>query len=275
MLIPRKYHSYIIAAVLLIISLAIISYSASKIAETGFLRKIAFEIAAPFTGIVNTSIKGAGTFWKRYLVLVELEKENKQLREEKTALTEQLNIYREGYHEGIRLGKLLELSDALPYKFLAARVLDNKSNALFKTILINKGTADGLFVGYPILSAEGVVGRITESSWHYSRVLLLIDKNSNIDAIIQRNRAHGIMQGTGMFRYKLKYIPRSEEVLRGDILLSSGMAGLFPKGLILGTVTKAYREENELFQRIDVIPSVNFSKLEEVLVLIPEKVKGR
>ena len=274
MLIPRKYRPHIIAVVLLITSLAIISYSASKLTETGFLRKIAFEIAAPFTDVVNISIKGLTDFWKRYLLLVELEKENRRLREEKTVLNEQLNTYREGYYEGIRLRKLLELKDVLPYRFLAARVVDNKSNALFKTILINKGASDGLLVGYPALSAQGVVGKIIESSWRYSRVLLLIDKNSNIDAVIQRNRAHGILQGTGI-QYNLKYISRSEEVLPGDVLLSSGMAGLFPKGLILGTVIKAYRQKHELFQEIYVMPSVDFSKLEEVLVLIPEKEKSR
>ena len=243
--IPRKYRPHITAVALLITSLAIISYSASKLTETGFLRKIAFEIAAPFTDVVNISIQGLTDFWKRYLLLVELEEDNRRLREEKIALNEQLNIYREGYYEAIRLRTLLELKDILSYKSLTARVLDNKSNALFKTILINKGAADGLFVGYPVLSARGVVGRIIENSWHYSRVLLLIDKNSNIDAVIQRNRAHGILQGTGILQYNLKYIPRSEEVLSGDILLSSGMAGLFPKGLILGTVTKAYRQEHE------------------------------
>ena len=273
--IPSKYRPHIIAVVLLIISLTIISYSASRITEIGFLRKVAIEIVSPFTDVVNISIKGMTDFWRRYLLLVELEKENRRLHEEKTVLSEQLNTYREGYYEGIRLRKMLELKDALPYKSLAARVVDNKSDALFKTILINRGTADGLLAGYPVLSAQGVVGKIIESSWHYSRVLLLSDKNSNIDAVIQRNRAHGILQGTGMLRYHLKYIPRSEEILPGDTLLSSGMAGLFPKGLILGTVIKAYRQEHELFQKIDVMPSVDFSKLEEVLILIPEKEKNK
>jgi rod shape-determining protein MreC len=275
MLIPRKYRPHIIAVVLLITSLAIISYNTSKLTETRLPRKIAFEIAAPFTNVLNISIKGLTDFWKRYLILVELEKENRRLHEEKTILNEQLNIYREGYYEAIRLRTLLELKDVLPYKSVTARVLDNKSNALFKTILINRGTSDGLLIGCPVLSARGIVGRITENSWHYSRVLLLIDNNSNIDAVIQRNRAHGILQGTGTLQYNLKYIPHSEEILPGDVLLSSGMAGFFPKGLILGTVTRAHRQEHELFQKIEVIPSVDFSRLEEVLVLIPEKEKSR
>jgi len=271
MLIPRKYHPHITAAVLLILSLVIISYSASKFTEAGFLRKVFIEIASPVTNIVNISAKGLTDFWERYLLLVKIEEENKKLREEKTALNQQLNTYREGYYESIRLRKLLELKNVLSYKFQAARVVDNKSNALFKTILIDKGTADGLQVGYPVLSAEGVVGKIMESSWHYSHVLLLIDKNSNIDAVVQRNRAHGILQGAGISHYNLKYISHSENIVPGDTVLSSGMAGLFPKGLILGTINTAYRQEHELFQKIDVTPSVDFSKLEEVLVLLPDK----
>jgi rod shape-determining protein MreC len=153
---------------------------------------------------------------------------------------------------------------------VAARVIDSDRTSLFKTLLINKGTSEGLRVGLAVLTDQGVVGRIIETSWHASRVLLMIDENSNIDALIQRIRAQGILQGAGAAGGNLKYISRTEEVLPGDVVLTSGLAGVFPKGLLLGVVTGVSRREGGLFQKIDVAPAVDFGKLEEVMTVITE-----
>jgi rod shape-determining protein MreC len=209
--------------------------------------------------------------WKRYLFLVGLEDENRRLLHESAVLNDQINLYREGYLEGIRLRKLLSIKDNIKHRTVVARVIDNDRTTLFKTLLINKGTTDGLRVGLPILADRGVVGRIIESSWHASRVLLMIDDNSNIDALIQRSRAQGILQGSGSVGCNLKYISRVEDVQTGDVVLSSGLAGVFPKGLLLGIVTGASRREGGLFQKIDVSPAVDFSKLEEVLALVVDE----
>ncbi|OGP85751.1 MAG: rod shape-determining protein MreC [Deltaproteobacteria bacterium RBG_16_58_17] len=267
MLIPRKYRSIAVAAVLLIISLTILSFSAIRLSETGFLRKMVLEAAAPVEDTINISLQNLHDVWKRYLFLVGLDDENRRLRKRNAGLTEQLNRYREGSLEAMRLQKLLDLREGFPQRAVAARVIDRNRSSLFKTLLINKGTADGLRVGLAVLSDQGVVGRIIETSWHASRVLLLIDGNSNIDGLIQRSRAQGILQGAGSAGCSLKYISRAEEVLAGDVVISSGLSGVLPKGLLLGVVTGASRKEGGLFQKIDVAPAVDFEKLEEVLAL--------
>ena len=268
MLIPRKYQSIAVAAVLLIISLIILSYSAVRLSETGLLRKMVLETAAPIEDAINISLKSLHDVWKRYLFLVGLEDENRRLRHEKAVLNEQINSYREGYLEGIRLRKLLNIKDNFKHQAVVARVIDSDRTTLFKTLLINKGTAEGLRVGLPVLADRGVVGRIIETSWHASRVLLVIDENSNIDALIQRSRAQGILQGAGSAGCNLKYISRVEDVQTGDVVLSAGLAGVFPKGLLLGVVAGASRREGGLFQKIDVLPAVDFGRLEEVLALV-------
>ena len=267
MLIPRKYRSIAVAAVLLIISLTVLSFSAIRLSETGFLRKMVLEAAAPVEDTINISLQNLHDVWKRYLFLVGLEDENRRLRKQNADLTEQFNRYREGSLEAMRLQKLLELREGFPQRAVAARVIDRNRSSLFKTLLINKGTADGLRVGLAVLSDQGVVGRIIETSWHASRVLLLIDGNSNIDGLIQRSRAQGILQGAGSAGCSLKYISRAEEVLAGDVVISSGLSGVLPQGLLLGVVTGASRKEGGLFQKIDVAPAVDFEKLEEVLAL--------
>jgi rod shape-determining protein MreC len=270
MLIPRKYQSIVVAAILLIVSLTILSYSAVRLSETGLLRKMVLETAAPIEDAINISLKSLHDTWKRYLFLVGLEEENRRLRREKALLSEQLNRYREGYLEGIRLQKFLAIKDGFQYRTVAARVIDSNRTSLFKTLLINKGTSEGLRVGLAVLSDQGAVGRIIETSWHASRVLLMLDENSNIDALIQRSRAQGILQGAGAAGCNLKYISRTEEVQSGDVVLSSGLAGVFPKGLLLGVVTGVSRREGGLFQKIDVAPAVDFGKLEEVMAVITE-----
>jgi rod shape-determining protein MreC len=268
MLVPRKYSSLIVAAVLLILSLAVLSYSVTRLSETGFLRKLVLEAATPVQDAVNVSLNGLHDAWQRYLFLIGMEDENRRLRKENDALSEQMSRLQEGYLEGMRLRKLLNLSEGLPGRTVAARVVDRSRTFLFKTILISKGTADGLRVGLPVLSEQGVVGRIIETAWHASQVLLLIDENSNIDAVIQRSRAQGILQGAGPAGCTLKYISRVEEVQPGDVILSSGLAGVFPKGLQIGVVTGVSRKGEGLFQKIDVAPAVDFGKVEEVLVLV-------
>lgn len=269
MLTPNKYRPHIVAAVLLICSLGIISYGASRLAGPGCLRRAVLETATPLAEIINGSLNGVRDFWSRYVFLVGLEDHNRKLLSENKTLSEQLNQYREGYYEGIRLRKLLDMRQSLPYRTKAARVVDNNCDSLFKTLLIDKGSVDGLTAGSPVVTAEGVVGRVMEASWHSARVLLMIDTTSNIDAIIQRTRTQCILQGTGRHdTYKLKYIPHTVKALPGDMLISSGMAAGFPKGLIIGRVISVFPQKDELFQRIDVAPAVDFERLEEVLVLL-------
>jgi len=270
MLIPRKYRSITVAIVLLIVSLSILSYRAGRLSETGLLRKIVLEIAAPVEDAINLSLKSLHNAWNRYLFLVGVQDESRRLRRENAVLNELLNSYREVYLEGIRLRKLLNIKNGLHHRRVAARVIDSDRTSLFKTLLINKGTTEGLRVGLPVLTDQGVVGRIIETSWHASRVLMLIDENSNIDALIQQSRARGILQGAGSAGCNLKYISRTENVQKGDVVLSSGLAGVFPKGLLLGVVTGTSDLKGGLFQKIDVAPAVDFGKLEEVLVPIPD-----
>ena len=270
MLVPRKYHSLIVAAVLLILSLAVLSYSATRLSETGFLRKMVLEAATPVEDAVNVSLNGLHDAWKRYLFLVGWRMKTDGCGSRTPPSANSSTVTARDTSRGCVSGSSSTSRKDLPSRTVAARVVDRSRTSLFKTILINKGTADGLRVGLPVLSEQGVVGRIIETAWHASQVLLLIDENSNIDALIQRSRAQGILQGAGPSGCNLKYISRVEEVQAGDVVLSSGLAGVFPKGLLIGVVTGASRKGEGLFQKIDVAPAVDFGKVEEVLALITD-----
>lgn len=229
------------------------------------------EAAAPLENIINSSMGGIGGVWRRYIFFAGLEEENRKLRREIVSLRGEINQYREMYLEGMRLKKLLNLKENINYPTVIAKIIGGSRSSVFKMILINRGTADGVKEGFPVLTSEGVIGRIVESSWNVSRVLLLIDNNSNIDALIQRSRAQGVLQGRGGDGCILKYVQRSEDVRVGDNVISSGLAGVFPKGLLLGVVKKVQKKEFGLFQEISVSPAVDLSRLEEALVILSDE----
>jgi len=270
MLIPKKYRTITVASVFIIASLIILSLSMHRSMETGFFRKLVLEAAAPLIYGINSSIDGTRQIWMRYLFLVNLEEENRALKARIAELMKESNIYRELYLEERRLKDLFGLKESLKLPVIAARVIERENSQIFKAILINRGTADGLRVGLPVIAAKGVVGRIIEASWNVSRVLLVNDYNSNIDAVLQSSRLQGILQGGSTTGCMLKYIEKSEEVKPGEMVITSGLGGIFPKGLILGSVLAADRKGSGLFQKVDVLPAVRFSQLEEVLVVIPE-----
>ena len=221
----------------------------------------------PIEQAVNVPVQTLNNLWKRYLFLIGLESENRRLLKQNALLTQQLIQHQEGYLEGLRLKRLLALKEQIQAVTVAASVTGRNRKSLHQTIIINKGTAQGIKIGMPVVAESGIVGRIIETSWHVSRVLLLIDENSNVDSIVQGGRGQGILQGDAHGRCFLKYVPKMEQVGVGDAVITSGVCGIFPKSWLLGTISRVNKGENGLFQNIEVIPAVDFSKLEEVLVL--------
>jgi rod shape-determining protein MreC len=271
MFFPKKYHAITIASILIVLSLVILSFNLKRPDEVGFIRKLVMEAAAPIENLITGAFEGIRGVWKRYIFLVGVEEENRSLKKKVDSLTNEIIRYRESYLEGIRLKEHLSLRESRGMPMVSARVVGKETSSVFKTILINKGTADGMRAGLAVISIEGVVGRIVESSWSVSRVLLAIDYNSNIDAVIQGTRSQGILQGGGAMGCNLKYVERSEEIKVGDAVLTSGMGGIFPKGLLIGTVVSVDRKDSGLFQKIEVMPAVYFSRLEEVSIILPEE----
>jgi len=271
MLIPKKHQSWISLIILIILSLGVFSYSVRRSTETGFARRVVLEAMAPLQSLINDSVGSLADLWNRYLLLIRLEEENRSLRKEVALLRDQVVQYREGFAEAQRLKRLLALDGQFSRKTVAARVIDKPPVSVFNTITISKGSVHGLRAGLPVLTDQGVVGRIMETAWHASRVLLLVDGNSNIDALIQGSRTQGILQGYRSTGCRMKYVPKTEQVKAGDIVLSSGLGGTFPKGLILGVVAKVDRGDGGLFQRIDVTPAVDLRDIEEVVVLSSEE----
>jgi rod shape-determining protein MreC len=273
MFLLRKYKTAIFIVTLLVLALIMFSYNLKYGADGSFLRKIVLETIAPAQKVLSTSVKSVNDAWLRYVLLVGIEEENKNLKNKINELKAALILYQDGYLEAQRLRKLLDLRDDYNYHFISARVIDREQAALSKTILINKGSVHGLKTGMPVIAPPGLIGRLVDVSWHVSKVLLFIDENSNVGAIVQRTRTQGVISGAGPRGLILKYISKTQDVKEGDVIVSSGMGGVFPKGLLIGQVSHVDRQDASLFLKINVAPFVDFSKLEEILILASEENK--
>jgi len=263
----KNYRTVIFIGVVVAAALILLSYSLKYDSGTGVVKKLVLEASAPIQKLFNVSIEGVENAWMRYIHLVGLEEENLRLKNKIAGLQAELILYKEGYLEAQRLKKLLSLQEEHQYNFTAARVIGKEQAALSKTLWIDKGSAHGLKPGMPALVPPGLIGRLTDVSWHSSKVLLLIDENSNVDVLIQRTRVQGIVRGAGSRGCVLRYISKVQDVQEGDVVVTSGMSNIFPKGLLIGKVSHVDRMDVGLFLQIRVTPFADFATLEEVLVL--------
>ena len=272
---PKRSNTVI--ALLVLVTVFGISFSSyyKSPEKTGIFKKIILEVAVPLGSVFNSALGAVGTQWKQYVLLVGIREKNRELEQKVAVLTEEINKHREMSLECLRLRGMMEMKATLAFSSIAARVVGKDRSSVFQTVLIDKGTADGIEAGTPVVGTGGVVGRVVDVSWNVSKVLLLVDYNSNIDALIQRNRSQGVLQGAGSRGCELKYVQRSDDVRKGDVVVSSGLAGVFPKGLLLGIVEEAEKKEADLFQRIMVNPTLDITRLEEVLVIVKKPKEGQ
>jgi rod shape-determining protein MreC len=206
--------------------------------------------------------------WTHYFYLVSTEKENDNLKKMLAKAINVDNQCKETSLSNDRFRKLLDFKNASPLQSVSAEVIGKDPSQWYKTLVIDKGVSQGVTKGLSVIVPEGVVGQVIDASDHYAKVLLIIDSNSAVDALVQQTRAHGIIKGDSEGRCLLNYVSRKDIVNIGDAVVSSGLDGVFAKGLLIGKVTDINRNNSGIFQDIEVSPFVDFDKIEEVLVVI-------
>ena len=263
----RRYRVSIFAVIFLATALLTISSRINNVERLAFIDWALLEIASPFQKAVTYSTDALGNLIDSYVFLVDLKRENVVLRKKMTELREENSLLRERAIASGRLQNLLRFSKKIPGPILPAQIIGIDPSSWFRTILIDKGTKHGVERGMAVVSPEGIVGHVLQTSPHSAKVLLITDYNSSVDAIVQRSRAKGLVEGNGENRCRLKYAPRAEDIQPGDRVVTSGLGGRYPKGLMVGKIRKIEKKSYGLFQQAEIILSANFSKLEEVFVI--------
>jgi rod shape-determining protein MreC len=217
---------------------------------------------------VFTSIKtGILSWWNQYIFLTQTQKENDRLRKALVQLNQENIRLREAASANIRLRRLLQLKGELSGPSQVAEVIGRGPSPFLQSFYINKGRQDGLIRGMPVLLPDGVVGRLEKVSGHYSQVLLLNDPGFAVDCLAQRSRVRGVLTGIpGGGNCQLKYIARSEDLRPGDLIITSGLDQVYPKGIILGRVLRVDSKVKGIFLFVEVVPECKTSQIEEVLI---------
>lgn len=191
-----------------------------------------------------------------------------QLREQNRSLRARVAELEEARLENARLRKLVELPLAAELESLGAHVIGRPTNSWEGVITIDRGSADGILPGMPVVGPDGLLGQTVAVSAGSSRVRLITDQRSGVAAIIQRNRAEGVVRGSIEGNLTMDFVNVARDVKKGDVVITSGIGGVYPRGLIVGEVVDVSREANALYQEITVQPAGDLSGLEEVLVLV-------
>lgn len=255
------------AGALLLISLHLLTGSLSRVDYAAAPAFAMLEIMRPVQAAGAHLGDGASAIIHNYLDLVDVREENTRLRAQIAELKGEDARVTELQTENQHLAGLLELRDALGMNAVAASVIGSDATGLSHTLVLGQGSSSGLRPGMPVLSNRGVVGRIIDTSQNAARVLLIDDHNSALDGFDERSRARGIVAGVVDDGIIMKYVDRSEDLKPGDTIVTSGLDGIFPRGLLVGTVGSVHREGPGLFLLVQVRPAVDFHALEQVLIV--------
>ncbi len=263
----RRYAIPTVVILLLLSALILISLRVKERKGVAFFDGLLMEISSPFQKASTFAIKKVRGVFQEYLFLVHLQRENERLKKKMADIQMENDQMREMVLSHERLRKLLQFRETLSSTLIAAEVVGRDPSSWFKSVTINKGEKDGVRKGMAVISPEGVIGQILKTTPSHSVVLLVTDYNSAIDSIIQRTRAKAIVEGGGENRCQLKYLLRTEDVVAGDRVVTSGLGGNFPKGLMIGEIRKVDKKGHGIFQYAELVPSVDFTRLEEVLII--------
>ncbi|MGV8073638.1 MAG: rod shape-determining protein MreC [Syntrophobacteraceae bacterium] len=243
------------------------------------LQRSLVETLAPMIKVLGKTSGFLEDFVKEYVLLRQLRHDNDALKQQVASLEQKVTDYQEAYVENLRLRRLLDFRNSIQGETIPAQVVLHDMTGWFQTLIADKGLQDEIAPDMAVVNDEGVVGRILDISDRYARVLLITDPGSSVDAVIQRNRVRGILSGKDANSCILKYIRGNMDVQVGDLIITSGKDGIFPKGLRLGIVQGVFKDPVDLFQKIEVKPLVRLSALEELLIIkrannLPENIAG-
>ena len=225
------------------------------------------SFAAAQQGVTSIDRKVSDIF-NNYLANIEASKENKSLKNKIAVLENSIFEFEELAKENKRLKELLAFGKKQAKRPILSQIVGWNSSSDFKVLRINKGLKDGIKLQSPVVTSKGLVGYIYRLTDHFADVLTILDPNNKVDAIVARSRSHGILEGYEEGKIFMKYVSNIEPVILNDLVLTSGLGNMYPKGIRIGRISKIERESYSVTQHIEITPNVDFGNLEEVIVLI-------
>ncbi|MDR4493400.1 MAG: rod shape-determining protein MreC [Nitrospirales bacterium] len=231
-------------------------------------------VGNPLSSVLEVPLKwvaslqqAVGETWERYVALQHVEADNQALTLEVARLQGEVNLLKEQAIIAEEFERLLTYQQTAPMKTVPARIIGRNVSNWYRAVIIDKGQQDGIEQEMGVITEAGVVGRIIRVNPSTAVVLLVTDPNVAVTGMIQKSRDEGIIQGTPQGTIQMKYLPPLSTVDVDDRVVTSGLAGDFPRGLQIGKIQSLIKADTDLFQAAEIVPIVDFAKLEGVLVI--------
>jgi rod shape-determining protein MreC len=268
----KRWREIAVVAATLILAIFVLRVSARNPGELSALDRGILRLVSPGQAAMSYVARSITGVAGRYVELTGVRAENEALHRENRQLRTELIEMRRLAEESGRYQRLLGLRDATPAETIAARVIAVDASPYFRVARVDIDRGEGTVRrGMPVLTPEGVVGRINRASGKSSDVLLLVDPRSALDIIVPRTGGRGILKGKAGengYRCSIEYLARGEPVKEGDAVVTSGVGGAFPRNLAVGHVTRIIPGAVGLYQDVEVTPDVDFARLTDVLVIV-------
>lgn len=266
----KKYRKLLGYAALFLLPFAAFFVDEIRFPKTIVVQKLNSWIVHPISESIHNSFGGVVYIFKNYVALRKVKEENDQLKKQISTLELDIKRLNENALENTRLYSLLNLKKETGTAGKVAQIIGEDATIDRFTYLINLGSKDGIETRSPVLIPDGIVGQVRDVYDHTAIVVTLLDPSNVIDAVDTRSRSHALVEGTGKdYLAKTKFVDRIEDFKVGDVMLSSGLDGVFPKGYPIGTVVDVQKPALGVLQTSYIRPAVDYDKLEEVLVLPP------
>jgi rod shape-determining protein MreC len=268
----RRFRDAAVCVALLALPFFFLRANLRDPAQTTTVDRGVLQISAPIQYVATQLAAGASGIWQEYIYLVDVKRDNDRLRDDNARLNEANFNLQAAATENRNLRRLLQLREQLKGALLSAQIIGKEISAYFRVIRLSldRGDRDRVRPGMPVLTAEGLVGQVRRTWGRHSDVLLVADKTSAIDVVIQRTGARGILRGTGSdehYACRLEHLAREDEVKAGDLVVTSGLGQRFPASILVGRIEAVSKKDYGLYQEASVTPAVNFSRLENVLIM--------
>ena len=262
----RQHSGYLFLTVV-VGHILLISAQVNSKAGVPVLEAVTFGIFSEVQRSLSGGFSGVHNVWSSYVGLRHVKAENDELKRQLAAAQIAVQEQRALADQARGLQQLLELRDRVNLATTGAEIIGAAASPDFRTLTIDKGTRDGVRPDMAVIAPAGVVGRVVVPSARSAKVQLLIDRNAAAAVIVERTRAQGVVVGGGDDRLQMQYVSEASDVVVGDLVVTSGIDTIYPKGLAIGTI-ESVEKNGPAFKKIVVKPLVDFTQLEEVLIVL-------
>jgi rod shape-determining protein MreC len=268
----RRFRDAAVCVALLALPFFFLRANLQDPGRTSAIDRTVLQISAPIQFAATQLAIGVSGMVQDYVYLIDVKLDNDRLRQENARLRQANFQLQAAAAENHSLRRLLQLRDQIKGTLLSAQVIGKEISPFFRVIRLrlDRGDRERVRPGMPVLTADGLVGQVRRTWGRHSDVLLVADKTSAIDVVVQRTGARGMLKGTGSeehYACRLEHLSREDDVKVGDLVVTSGLGQRFPASILVGRINEVQKKEFGLYQDATVVPAVNFSRLEEVLIM--------